>query len=75
MFETEQEAQQNWLAKRELELFQQKITKKQEKIKKIEKKYSQMSRAKDSISTNPDQLTISKSEKKEEITTNSLHKN
>jgi hypothetical protein len=40
MFETEDEAQRNWLAKRELELFHQKMTIKLEKIKKIEKKYS-----------------------------------
>jgi hypothetical protein len=34
-----------------------------------------MNRAKDSICTHPDQLTISKSDRKVEITSNSLHKN
>lgn len=34
-----------------------------------------MNRAKDSMYTHPDQLTISKSDRKVEITSNSLHKN
>lgn len=75
MFETENQAQQNWFAKRELEIVSRKMATKLEKIKKIEKKCSEMSRGKDSISTHPDQLTISKSERKVEITTNSLQKN
>lgn len=75
MFETDNEAQHNWFVKRELEIFNQKITYKMEKIKKMQKKFNEMNRAKDSICTHPDQLTISKSDRKVEITSNSLHKN
>lgn len=35
MFETDNEAQQNWLVKRELEIVSQKIASKMEKIKKM----------------------------------------
>ena len=75
MFETDNEAQQNWLVKRELEIVSQKIASKMEKIKKMQKKFNEMNRAKDSIYTHPDQPTISKSDSKVEITNNSLHKN
>lgn len=75
MFDTDNEAQQNWLVKRELEIVSQKIASKLQKIKKMQKKLNEMNRVKDSTYTHPDQLITSKSERKVEITVNSLQKN
>ena len=45
-----------------------------EKVRKIEKKLNELNRGKDSLSTQPDQLAVSKSERKAEMTLNSLQK-